>query len=310
MKKLLITSYVNPDIDGVAGAIAYSEFLEKNGVVGTVGVMGEIHDEAKYVLDLFCFEYPPIIINSKNFDEVVLIDTSDLNGDEGNIEVEKVIEIIDHRKIHEADKFPNAKIQIELVGSAATLIAEKFIKNNIEISKKSATLILSAIISNTFNFKGGVTTDRDRTVAEYLNGIARLPDDFWKKLFEAKSDLSGEKLFNRITGDLASYSICNKKFSIAQLEIIGAKKLVKERSNEIIEILNKTKNEMNLDFIFMSIVDLEEEKNYFITDDENTKDLIKKILNVNFDGNIAEREGLIMRKQISPLLKEEFEKNE
>ncbi len=60
----------------------------------------------------------------------------------------------------------------------------------------------------------------------------------------------------------------------------------------------------------MSIVDLEEEKNYFITDDENTKDLIKKILNVNFDGNIAEREGLIMRKQISPLLKEEFEKNE
>ncbi len=53
MKKLLITSYVNPDIDGVAGIIAYSEFLEKTGVHSSVGVMGEMHDEVKYVLSRF-----------------------------------------------------------------------------------------------------------------------------------------------------------------------------------------------------------------------------------------------------------------
>ena len=83
---------------------------------------------------------------------------------------------------------------------------------------------MSAIISNTLNFKGGVTTDRDKKVAEYLNNIAKLPDNFSKELFEAKSDLSGEKLSKTILGDLATYDIANKKFSIAQLEIIGAKK--------------------------------------------------------------------------------------
>ena len=308
MTKLLITSYVNSDIDGVAGTFAYSEFLQKIGTENMVGIMGEIHDEAKYVLDRFNFEYPQKISNSKDFDKVVLIDTSDLSGVEGNIELEKVVEIIDHRKVHEAHKFPNAKVQIELVGSVATLIAEKFIEKNIEMSKKSAILLLSAVISNTINFKGGVTTDRDRSVAKYLNNIAKLPDNFWKELFEAKSDLTGGKLLSRIEGDLASYSIANRKYSIAQIEIIGVAKLIQERTSEIIEILNKTKETMNLDFIFLSAVDLEEEKTYFITDNEETKDLIKNVLGVNFNGNVAKKESMLMRKQILPLLKEELEK--
>lgn len=308
MEKLLITSYVNADIDGVAGIFAYSEFLEKIGVNNTIGVMGEIHDEAKYVLNRFNFEYPQIILNSNDFDEVVLIDTSDLNGVEGNIELAKVVEIIDHRKIHEADKFLNAKVQIELVGSASTLITEKFIEKNIEISKKSAILLLSAIISNTSNFKGSVTTDRDRKSAKYLNKIALLPDNYWKELFEAKSDLSGDKLFNRITGDLSSYFIGNKKFSIAQIEIIGVEQLIKEREKEIIEILNKIKEKDTLDFIFLSAIDLEKERTYFISNNENTKNLIKKILNVDFNENIAFINKIIMRKQIVPLLKEELEK--
>lgn len=308
MKKLLITSYVNPDIDGVAGVIAYSEFLEKTGIDNTIGVMGELHDEAKYVLDRFNFEYPKVILNSNDFDKVILIDTSDLNGIEGNIELEKVIEIIDHRKVHEADKFSNAKIQIELVGSVATLIAEKFIEKNIEMSKKSAILLLTAIISNTSNFKGGVTTDRDKKIANYLNNIAKLPDNFGKELFEAKSDLSGEKLFNRITGDLATYVIANKKFAIAQIEMIGVKELMEERIGEIIEVINKEKNKESLDFIFLSAIDLETEKTYLVTNDQDTKDLIKKILSVDFNENIAERDDIIMRKQISPLLKEKLER--
>ena len=308
MKPILITGYVNPDIDAIAGTIAYCEFLQKTGKSAEVGILGEMHDEAKYVLDRFSFEYPQIILNSNNFNEVVLIDTSDLSGVEGNIELEKVIEIIDHRTIHEADKFSNAKVQIELVGSASTLIAERFIQSSVEISKKSAILLLSAIISNTSNFKGGVTTDRDRKVANYLNSIAKLPDNFWRELFEAKSDLSGEKLLNTIIGDLASYFIGNKKFSIAQIEMIGADKLIKERNNEIVEILDKVKKETNLDFIFLSVIDLEKEKTYLISNDEITKDLIRKILKVNFNGDIAERDGIIMRKQISPLLKEELEK--
>jgi len=308
MKQILITGYVNPDLDAVAGTIAYCEFLQKTGKNSVVGLIGEPHEEARYLLDKYNLEYPKMIPNADDFDEVILVDASDLIGIEGKIAPEKVIEIIDHRKIHEADKFPNAKVQIELVGSASTLIAEKFIKNNIEISKQSAILLCGAIISNTLNFKGGVSTDRDRVAFEYLNKVAQLPSDFWKELFEAKSDLSGDKLKERILGDLAWFNMGDKKVSIAQIEMIGAEKLIVERLDEIIKILEDIKKEMQLDIIFQNTIELEQCNNYFIASDTETQKLLEEILNVKFNENVAKRPNLIMRKQIVPLLKDKLQK--
>jgi len=309
IKSTLVTSYVKPDLDGTAGAIAYGEFLEKtiNKKV-TIGFIGSIHDEAKYIFDHFSLEYPLIIEDSNNFSEVILVDASDVSGLNGKIEVEKVIEIIDHRKINGASEFLNAKAQIEFVGAAATLVAEKFINNNINISKKSALLLYGAIISNTLNFKASVTTNPDLVAAKWFNEILNLPENFWKDLFMAKSDLSGNKLKERMLGELAWFVLGNKKINIIQIEIIGAKKLIKERGQEIIEVLEKIKKEMSIDYIFQNTIELEDSKNYFVTSDIVTQKLLEKIFNIKFNGIVAETPKLIMRKQIIPLLKEELEK--
>ncbi len=309
MRPILITGYVNPDLDAVAGTIAYSEFLNKIGKTSIVGLIGQPHDEARYILDNYHIKYPQIISNADDYEEVILVDASDLIGIEGKIAPEKVIEIIDHRKVHEADKFPNAKVQIELVGSASTLVAEKFIKNNIEISKDSAILLCGAIISNTLNFKGGVTTDRDKIAFEYLNKIAKLEPDFSKKIFKSKSDLSGDKLKERILGDLAWFNMGSKKLGIAQIEMVGAKELIEVRLSDILIILEEIKERMELDLLFQNTIELDECKNYFITSDTETQKILEKILSVKFNDFVAERPDLIMRKQIVPLLKEELEKN-
>src|SRR3989344_8817428 len=101
MKSTLVTSYVNPDLDGIASAIAYGEFLQKRGKNAVVGVIGEPQDEAKYIFTRFGFAYPNMISNTDAFDEVILVDASDLNGLKGKIDHKKVIEIIDHRKTNE-----------------------------------------------------------------------------------------------------------------------------------------------------------------------------------------------------------------
>jgi len=308
MKPILITGYVNPDLDAVAGAIAYCELLQKTGKSAVTGIIGEMHDEAKYILNRYNFEYPKSIPNADNFDEVILVDASDPIGIDGKIEPEKVIEIIDHRKINEADKFPNAKAQIELVGSASTLIVERFIQNNIDISYQSAVLLCGAIISNTLNFKAGVTTERDRKAVEYLNKVALLPDNFWKELFMAKSDLSGGKLRERIEGDFAWFVMGDKKVGIAQIEMIGADKLIKERIDDITKVLEEIKSKMKLDYIFQNTIGLEEGKNFFIAQDVKTQALLEKVFGIKFNGFVAERPNLMMRKQIVPLIKEELEK--
>jgi len=310
MKPILITCYVNPDLDGYAGVVAYTELLTKEGREVTAGIIGKLHDETNYVIDRFRLTRAEIIPDDSKFEKVILVDASDTNGLENKIDPAKVIEIIDHRKVHEANKFPGAKIQIEPVGAAATLIAEKFKETNSDISPESAVLLYSAIISNTLNFRGSITTDRDREAANWLRRSLTISDNYWLELFSAKSDLSGEKLAERINGDLAWFTIGGRKIGIAQLEIIGANELVGSRGKEIISILKEIETDYGLDLIFLNVIELKEEKNYFLTDNGQIKMILEKILKIRFRNNIAERGGLIMRKQIVPLIKEELEKNQ
>src|SRR3989338_2189816 len=104
MKPVLVTSYVNPDLDGVAGGIAYTELLKKQGKNAVAGVIGEVHEEAKYVLDRFGIPSPKPLPNDEEFDKVILVDASEESALEGKISFEKVMEVIDHRKLHESEK--------------------------------------------------------------------------------------------------------------------------------------------------------------------------------------------------------------
>lgn len=307
-KPILVTCYVDPDLDGIAGAMAYCELLNKSGSNAVAGIIGDPHDEARYVFERFGIPYPLALGNADDFDEVILVDSSELAGLEGKISPEKVIEIIDHRKINDAHAFPNARVQIELVGAASTLVVEKFMHAHLAFSKEAAILLCGAIISNTLNFQGGVTTDRDKDAYVWLNTVARLPELFWRELFTAKSDLSGPKLQRRIEGDFARFVLGDKKLGIAQIEVIRAKRLIEERRDEVIHELDSLKESSGLDYIFQNTIELDGGKNYFVTSDHATQRLLEKVLGVRFCENVAERQQLIMRKEIVPLLKEELER--
>lgn len=309
MKPILVTTYVNPDLDGLAGAIAYAEFLQKSGKIPKAAIMGEPHAEAKYVLDRFGFAYPETISNADNFDRVIIIDASDPNALAGNIAAEKVVEIIDHRKIHAADKFPNAKVQIEMVGAVATLVAEKFRENKVSVSSESAILLYGAIISNSLNFKASVTTGRDKKAAKWLNRFARLTENFYHELFVAKSDLSGAKLAEQIKREFGFYVLNGKRMGIAQIEMIGAEKLIAVRGGEIVQVLNQIKTERELDYVFQNIIELEGGKGFFVTDHNPTKAVLEKALNARFTGIMSISPQLLMRKQLVPLLADFLNKN-
>ncbi len=308
MKPLLVTCYVNPDLDGVASAVAYAEFLNSQGREAQAGILGKPHDEARYVLTRFRLPSPEEIADDKDYQEVILVDASDLNGLESRINQEKVIEIIDHRKVHDAGKFSRAKAQIELVGAAATLITEKFLAAGSQISKESALLLYSAIISNTLNFKGSVTTERDRQASAWLAQFIQVPPDYWRELFLAKSDLAGSKLEERIRGDFAWFTLGAKRVGIAQLEIIGAEDLIRQRGEEIIAALEELKADLNLDYVFQNTIELDKLRNFIIAGDKDCQELLTRVLGIEFSGCVARKDQLMMRKQIVPLIKDELER--
>ncbi len=306
-KNLLVTSYINPDLDGFACAFSYAEFLRKRGKNARAIICGKPSEEAQFVLHKFKI---PTSENDEKmidyFDKIIIVDVSDLNGLSGSINPKKVIEVIDHRKIHGAHKFPHAKIQIELVGSAATLIAEKFYHNKILVSEKSAALLFSAIVSNTVNFQANVTTKRDYEMADWLKTNFSLPKNYVYEMFHNKSQFK-KSLEEVFIDEFVTFHFNNYRLGIVQLEIVNVDEFIRENLIEIKKVLEKLKKEKSLDIIFLTCIDLEKAFNEIVVDDDVTQKFLEQTLEITFKNKVSKRNGILMRKEIVPLCKDVLE---
>ncbi len=122
---ILVTTYTNPDLDGFAAAIAYVEFLDKTGKSAVAGFFGDYQPEVKFVANRFSLALSQPINDATGFEQIILVDVSDLKRLDKSIDPRKVIEIIDHREVFDLASFPNAKSQIEVIGAAATLVGKR-----------------------------------------------------------------------------------------------------------------------------------------------------------------------------------------
>ncbi len=305
MSFALVIPYSNPDLDGTACAEAYAEYLNKQGENSKAAVFGTPHREAQYVLEKIEEQPKDASDLVDDAEDVIIVDASDLRGISNRVNPENVTEIVDHRKEHHADQFPNADAQIELVGAAATLIAEKFHKNNIDISEESAILLYGAIISNTMNFQANVTTERDKKMAKWLQKQVEVEPDFGRKMFEHKSEFN-EPIKEVFLGDFSTVTYNQEDIGIAQLEIVDVNQFVEQNRAEIQEALEEIKEEQSLDYIFLTCADLEDGFNHFVTIDTETTNLLSEALNVEFSENEAIRQDVLLRKEIIPKLKGEL----
>lgn len=299
MPPVLVTAYISPDLDGVAGCVAYAEYLQQQGVDAIAGIMGTPHDEAKFVLGRFGFDYPLLLENGADYADAILVDASDVAGLEGRLRPEQVVEIIDHRQIHEAGSFPRAKVQIELVGAAATLVAEKFMYTGCSISRRSAALLQAAIISNTLNLKGTITTPHDIAAHDWLQLRSSLPEDFWHEQFIAKSDVTGNKLQERLAGEVAIFVFGQAKVIVYQLELLDVAAVLKARLPEIRNVLEYE----HADYVFLNAIDIGGAHNTLVAFDDKTQQLLRNALEVNFQDSMAVLRPALFRKQIMPHIK-------
>ena len=129
MRKV-VTTYINPDMDGISLMYAYTEFLRKKGEDAEYYFEGTMKKEAEIVLQMFNIHLNNIA-RIKNNDKIVLVDTNYLSELSKAVKKENVIEVIDHHNRESwLDENPNLKVQIELIGAAATLVAERFKNEN------------------------------------------------------------------------------------------------------------------------------------------------------------------------------------
>lgn len=307
MRKV-VTSYIEPDMDGISAMYAYTEYLRKKGEEAEYYYEGKPKTEVQIVLDTFNIKLNNID-KIEDDDKIVMVDTNYFTELSKIFKMENVVEIIDHHKRQGwYDGRDDIKVQIEPIGAAATLVAERFKNNNMDISKEAAILLYNGIISNTMNLKIKMTTKRDIDMASWLKSKAsEITDDKTKEIFIKKSEI-GDRLREEMEVELKDYFM-SLSWSMGQLEIANVDDFLEKYEEKIREILKNVKEENDVQYISVNCMDVLNGYSIIVAENEETAKLISDTFGFKFKNLKAKTDGLVSRKELVKVMRDIYKKD-
>jgi len=305
MNKIVVT-YTNADLDCVASAYAYAEYLTKMGTKATYYISGSVQNEVNIVCRLF-----NILLENKvkeiNNEDIIVVDTNTLTSID-YVKPENIVEIIDHHPNSGDIKYcKRAVLKLYEVGAVCTIIAEMFKEKNINISRESAILLYYGIISNTVNLKSEVTTEKDVEILNWLkNQCKEINEKLIVKIFEEKSKIDITKL--RQTMEIEERFVLdqNNAIIIGQLEITNALDFLNKYKNKIDDIISEVYNEYQVKYVFINIIDILNGYHLIYAYDENTRLFIEEKFNTKVTNGIYKEDKVVLRKEIKKYLKNKY----
>ncbi len=265
------------DIDVLACAIAYKKLLKNAMAVLRAPFNETIPDSIKNWDLQIDLEFPEGC-------QYILVDVSDPNFFESFVELDQVVEVIDHHFGFEAywKQRLGEKSVVEHVGSCATLIWEKY--NHSPIDTLSANLLYTAIFANTLNLQAEVTTERDIAAFNELKNHTDLPSNWIAQYYSEVSQSILQDPQKAVKKDTKRLQISGKEITIAQLEVWSAKELLHEE-------LSKSQS-------LLIVSDISTQKSHFLSTDQAIQQWITKSTNAEFKGHVATADRLWMRKEV------------
>lgn len=304
--KTFIIGHKSPDTDSIMSALVMAN-LEKN--LGNTNEiipcrLGNLNKETEYILNYFNVEAPKLIDSVKGADEVILVDHNSFLESAPDIADAKISKVVDHHRIANIETSEPLFYMAEPIGSTCTILYELYRMNNIEIDKTYASLMLSAIISDSLLFKSPTCTPKDIKVAEELAKIADIDiNTYGLEMLKAGTDLSSFSASELISIDSKEFNANGAKFQISLVNTVDIDAVLKNKS-EIEMVMNNLISENGLDLFMFVITDILNCNSKAIVLG-NKASVVEKAYNITIDDNIAFLSGVVSRKkQIVPLITE------
>ena len=257
-----IIGHQKPDTDAIVASIAFKHLFDSSQRWGhsksIACITHNLNPETKFIFDKFSTPAPKIIkasqINPK--DKIVLVDHNEQTQRLKGLNPDQITDIFDHHKINLNLNHP-IFVTFKSWGSTTTIAWHLMLLYKVKIPKTLASLMLSAIISDTTGFKSSTTTSTDKQAAKDLQIKAQINnlDKLILDIFKAKSNLS--KLTNNqiVQNDYKIYNF-GKKTYIAQLETIEQDSLINTQKKNLLQAMETVKSQKKLDLIFLAISDI------------------------------------------------------
>jgi len=259
---IYIIGHTKPDLDSVVSVVALKYLFDKADCFGYKNSLpvlaGKANFETETIFKKFNTSIPKVLEKGgiKESDRFVLADHNEESQRFSGIKNEQIIDIYDHHKVNLSLPKP-IFINIKAWGSTCTVISWFMDTVKVKPGKNLASLMISAILSDTQGFKSSTTKKKDKIVVNELNKIAKIKNinQLIFEIFKAKSNVSGLSNKQIITKDYKLYNFSGKKVFINQIETVEQKSLIKQ-SVQLIKELAKLKKEIKLDHAFCIITDI------------------------------------------------------
>ena len=304
MNKTFIFGHKNPDTDSITSSLVMADFEEQLGNDNVISCrLGNINKETEYVLNYLGIEAPTLIEDLEDGSEIIIVDTSNPNELIPNLSNVKIKKIVDHHQVLISTSYP-VFYRAEPVGCTETIMYKLYKEYSLEISPKIATLMLSAIISDTLLFKSPTCTDDDKNAVIELAKIADIDyEKYGMDMLKAGTDLSDYTAKELINID-AKYTVMNENpLMIAQVNTVDIDDVMKNKG-ELEQAINNVISEKNLNLFVLAITDIVNSNSQIIALG-NRIDMVEKAFNIKLENSTAFLPGVVSRKkQIVPVLQE------
>lgn len=242
MTKELITFNENEYVEDVAAKMNHSRvrsYPVLNDKGNVVGAISRYHTR----------NYPKL--------KVALVDHSAVNQTFNNIDQAEIVAIVDHHHIGNIQTQMPIEYRNHRCGCTCTIIAKLYKENGIIPDKVMAGLMMSAIISDTLNFKSATTKDEDIETVKALSKIAGIDDieSYAREMLGASVSLSDATPHEILNRDLKNYEIGKYRFAIGQTNYSSYDE-VQKILPQFMENMEKEQAEDKLDILVMLFTDV------------------------------------------------------
>lgn len=294
--QVLIFGHKNPDTDSIMSSMVMENLEKKLGNSNVKAVRtGDVNKETKYVLNFLGIEAPELISGVEDNQNVILVDHNEATQSADNIGNAKVLKVIDHHAVNFNMSSP-LYYRAEPVGCTATVLYKLYKENDVEIDKTTATLMLSAIASDTLVLKSPTTTEYDKKVVKDLEKITDLDINVYGvDMLKAGTDISDYTPEQVINIDSKLFEQSNKKFRIAQVNTADLDSIFKNQAY-FEQAINDDIQKENLDFYVFAATDIINSNSKIISLG-NDAPVVEKAFGVSVDNHTAMLENVVSRKK-------------
>ena len=300
-----VVGHKSPDTDSVAAAIAYAALMKAKGEDFVPAVSGKLNPESEVVLKQFGFPTPETLTDATG-KKIALVDHSDLAQAPDNLSAGEVVAVVDHHKIGDVTTNQPIFFCNMPVGCSCTVLKILYDLDGVKVDPKVAGIMLSAILSDTVNFKSPTCTEADKKAVKELAAIAGVKDTdaiFMERL-KAKSAVAGVPPMDLLHRDYKDFDMKGKKVGVGQLELATLDQVASMRDALYAAMKEQKGSERHSVLLMLTDVVKEGTDLMVISDDPA---MIESAFGKKLQGNSMWIDGMMSRKkQTVPNLQKAF----